>query len=68
MKFTDLSSSAKQHALAALEALISGSSKVDVGSSKHLGEGVAAAFIAMERFDSAPDECDIGRSGTGVNL
>ncbi|EIV3799595.1 hypothetical protein MAK22_000223 [Klebsiella aerogenes] len=67
MRFSDLSSDAKQHALAALGILISGASQVDIVSSKVLGEGVAAAFIAMERFDSTPDESDDiyddGRSG-----
>lgn len=38
MRFSDLSSDAKQHALAALGILISGASQVDIVSSKALGK------------------------------
>lgn len=30
-----------------------------------IAEGVAAAFIRLERFDGAPDECGDGRAKNG---
>jgi len=60
MKFTELSSEARGHALRALADVISRRSGGGIPDCENLGECVAAAFIAMERHDSAPDKCDDG--------
>lgn len=60
MKFSELSYESRAQAIIALGQLIVArgeSGAVDCGN---LGECVAAAYIAMERFDSAPDKCDDG--------
>ncbi|HGM5165085.1 TPA: hypothetical protein ACKPZB_001425 [Serratia marcescens] len=53
MKFSDLRTETKEHARAALSAVIAKGS-VSSGSAKLAGETVAAAFIAMEQYESEP--------------
>ncbi|BDH45737.1 hypothetical protein TUM12370_17810 [Salmonella enterica subsp. enterica serovar Choleraesuis] len=57
MKFTELNPDAQAHAMRALADLIVRRSGEGVSDCENLGRCVAAAFIAMERFDGAPDEC-----------
>ncbi|WP_273835656.1 hypothetical protein [Serratia marcescens] len=53
MRFSDLRTETKEHARAALSAVIAKGS-VSSGSAKLAGETVAAAFIAMEQYESEP--------------
>lgn len=53
MKFSDLRTETKEHARAALSAVIAKGS-VSSASAKLAGETVAAAFIAMEQYESEP--------------
>ncbi|WP_440495359.1 hypothetical protein [Serratia sarumanii] len=55
MKFSDLRTETKEHARAALSAVIAKGS-VSSASAKLAGETVAAAFIAMEQYESEPVE------------
>ncbi|WP_213873278.1 hypothetical protein [Serratia marcescens] len=53
MKFSDLRTETKEHARAALSAVIAKGS-VSYGSAELAGATVAAAFIAMEQYESEP--------------
>lgn len=53
MKFHELHTQTKEHARAALSAVIAKGS-VSSDSAKLAGETVAAAFIAMEQYESEP--------------
>ncbi|MDU1195652.1 hypothetical protein [Kluyvera ascorbata] len=73
MKFNELSSESRSQAKIALGQLIVACGESVGANRETLGRSVAAAFIAMERYDSAPDKCDDGtrengRSGSGINL
>lgn len=64
MKFSELPEGAKHVAREALsKAAASMSSDVVVFEYEKVGEAIAAAFVRMERYDSAPDRCD---DGTGI--
>ncbi|EPA6637436.1 TPA: hypothetical protein ACXIGT_001328 [Serratia marcescens] len=58
MKFYELPESSKDRAREVLFAVIRNG--VNSASAKLAGETVAAAFIAMEHHDSAPDVCEDG--------
>ncbi|MFN1146811.1 hypothetical protein [Serratia liquefaciens] len=63
MKFSDLHTETKEHARAALSAVIA-KGPVSSADAKIAGETVAAAFIAMEQFESDPgNKSIIGRDG-----
>lgn len=55
MNFKELSESSKERAAEALCAILVSSKDHAEENAKTTGEFVCAAFIAMERFDSAPD-------------
>lgn len=55
MKFCELSEQSKNKAREALCAILSTSSVGSEEKAKAIGECVSSAFLAMERFDSAPD-------------
>jgi TRAP-type mannitol/chloroaromatic compound transport system substrate-binding protein len=58
MKFSELPESAKHIAREALsKAAFSMGSNADVFEYERVGEAIAAAFVKMERYDSAPDVC-----------
>ncbi len=62
MKLTDLSEPTREKAREALYELIGFHSGLrEQPDVKRIAERVAEAFIAMERYDSAPDVCDDGR-------
>ncbi|EQC1554427.1 hypothetical protein ACY2PI_000638 [Citrobacter amalonaticus] len=63
MKFNELSSESRSQAKITLGQLIVARGESEEVKCEHLGRCVAAAFIAMERHDSAPDRCD---DGTGT--
>lgn len=58
MKFSDLRTETKEHARAALSAVIAKGS-VSSDSAKLAGETVAAAFIAMEQYESEPHTIEL---------
>lgn len=60
MKFNDLPSDAREQAVIALGQLIVARAELGMDDFEHYGRCVAAAFIAMERHDSAPNKCDDG--------
>lgn len=60
MKFNELPSDSQEQAKIALGQFIVARANMGVDDFEHLGHCVAAAFIAMERHDSAPDKCDDG--------
>ncbi|MDP8733164.1 hypothetical protein QZP90_06475 [Serratia marcescens] len=68
MKFSDLRTETKEHARAALSAVIAKGS-VSSDSAKLAGETIAAAFIAMEQYESEPagKKVPIG-DGANVNI
>lgn len=55
MKFYELSEQSKAKAREALCAILSNSSGCGEEKAKAAGEFVCSAFVALERFDSAPD-------------
>lgn len=68
MKFSDLHPQTKEHARAALSAVIAKGS-VNSDSAELAGAAVAAAFIAMEQYESEPagKKVPIG-DGANVNI
>ncbi|CAM7153762.1 hypothetical protein VBK25_14980 [Enterobacter hormaechei] len=73
MKFNELSSDSRSQAKITLGQLIVARANSGVDDFENLGRCIAAAFIAMERHDSAPevkvdDNGENGRSGSGINL
>lgn len=58
MDFEELHQDTKEHARETLMRLLVARKQFRVRDFEKAGECVAAAFIAMERFDGAPDECD----------
>ncbi|MDV1856386.1 hypothetical protein RZR38_11510 [Citrobacter freundii] len=73
MKFNELSSESRSQAKIALGQLIVARREEGVAGCENLGRCVAAAFIAMERHDGAPevkigDNVEDGRSGTGIKI
>lgn len=61
MKFQELSEQSKDKAREALSAILATASVGSEDKAKAAGEFVCSAFLAMERFDSAPDVCEDGR-------
>lgn len=57
MNFKELSEPSKERAVEALCAILASSGVHTEEKAKTAGEFVCAAFVAMERFDSAPDVC-----------
>ncbi len=57
MKFTELTEHSKQRARDALYAILTSSCVGGEDKAKAAGEFVSSAFLAMERFNSAPDVC-----------
>lgn len=68
MKFKELSPATADAARNALTAAIVNASPTTKEKLEMIAEGIASAFIKLERFDGAPDECDDGRSGTGIKI
>ena len=73
MLFYELSCDSRSQAKIGLGQLIVARGGEGVAGCENLGRCVAAAFIAMERHDSAPkikigDNDENGRSGAGINL
>ncbi|EMR8965804.1 hypothetical protein AB8939_11230 [Yersinia enterocolitica] len=60
MKFTELTEQSKERARDALCAILMSSGISSDDKAKAAGEFVCSAFLAMERFDGAPDKCDDG--------
>lgn len=60
MKFNELSSDSRSQAKITLGQLIVARANSGVDDFENLGRCIAAAFITMERHDSAPDKCDDG--------
>lgn len=61
MKFSELPENTKIIAAQALKDLLTATCvPMDTGQAKIAGGYVAAAFIAMEHHDSAPDVCEDG--------
>ena len=61
MKFSELPESAKCIAREALSKVAASmSSDTDILEYEKVGEAIAAAFVKMERHDSAPDKCEDG--------
>ncbi|ECI4647660.1 hypothetical protein DQY68_26450 [Salmonella enterica subsp. salamae] len=58
MDFEELSQDTKECARETLMRLLAARKQFSMRDFEKAGECVAAAFIAMERFDGAPDECD----------
>ncbi|BBK11093.1 hypothetical protein KE273_04170 [Klebsiella sp. MC1F] len=65
MKFKELSPATADTARNALTAAIVNASPTTKEKLEMIAEGVAAAFIRLERFDGAPDECGDGRAKNG---
>ncbi|WP_155027376.1 hypothetical protein [Enterobacter ludwigii] len=60
MKFNELSSDSRSQAKITLSQLIVARANSGVDDFENFGRCIAAAFIAMECHDSAPDKCDDG--------
>lgn len=60
MKFNELRPETADAARNALTAAIINASPATKETLETLAEGIAAAFIKLEHFDGAPDECDDG--------
>lgn len=65
MKFYELSSESRSQAKITLGQLIVARANTGMDDFENLGNCIAAAFIAMERHESAP-EVGEGRSGNGI--
>lgn len=58
MKFSELPENVKDMAREALANAVTERGVIgEINEYKALGESVAAAFVKMERYDSAPDVC-----------
>ncbi|MFW7226166.1 MULTISPECIES: hypothetical protein [unclassified Serratia (in: enterobacteria)] len=67
MKFEELSEETKNCARTALCSLLVRDCLEGAESAKSAGEYVAAAFIAMEHHDDAPEVCNDGKVERGQN-
>lgn len=65
MKFYELSSESRSQTKITLGQLIVARANTGMDDFENLGHCIAAAFIAMERHESAP-EVGEGRSGNGI--